>query len=262
MYLNITAKSAALQRAITFHVLLPYHDGYESAPRPWPTLYLLPGYSGNGAELVFGLPLRQMAAQYGIAVVIPDGENLFYTDHPERASRMGEYAGDELVRLSRRLIPSLSRERSDTFIGGISSMGGYGAAVLGLHYRDTFSKLALLSPAAEPDLLLRPEMAQTEGAVPASLFDALFGGAESYENSRRVNPLRQVESYVREGLPFPEIWMCCGREDALVGEACRHFRSVLEGAGAPLSWEDGSGSHDLIYWDAHLESAFRFLASP
>lgn len=47
----------------------------------------------------------------------------------------------------------------------------------------------------------------------------------------------------------------------LVGGACTRFRDELKKIGAPLVWEDGEGEHDLIYWDKHLESAFRFLAS-
>lgn len=259
MYMKVSAKSLSLQRAAGFHVILPYHDGYPDAKRPYPTLYFLPGYSGNAEELIFTLPLRQMSALYGIAIVIPDGENAFYTDHPERATCMGQYAGDELVRISRHLFPSLSCKREDTFIGGIS-MGGYGAIALGLHYDDTFSKIALFSPAAEPDTLLSGAMADVPGAVPASLFDALLGGKEAYAASARLNPVRAVERCLEEGRELPPFWMCCGQQDELVGAACSRFRDTLLSAGAKLAWEDGPGEHDLVYWDRHLESAFRFLA--
>ena len=258
MYIRATAKSAELQRAVDFHVILPCHDGYPDAEKPFPTLYFLPGYSGNSEELTFGLPMRQMAAKYGIAIVIPDGENAFYTDHPERASNMGAYAGDELIRITRHLFPVLSHEREKTYIGGIS-MGGYGAAVLGLHYRETFSKLILFSPAAEPDLLLGGGKKDVEGAVPETLFDTLLGGASAYTESERMNLLRAVEGYRREGRNLPPVWMCCGKEDLLVGDACVHFRDVLRDAGAQLRWEEGPGGHDMMYWDEHLESAFRFL---
>ena len=40
----------------------------------------------------------------------------------------------------------------------------------------------------------------------------------------------------------------------------REKAEPLLSAGAGLVWEDGPGDHDLMYWDAHLESAFRFLA--
>lgn len=258
MYIRTTAKFTSLQRAAEFHVILPFHDGYPDAKRPYPTLYLLPGYSGNAEEIIFTLPLRQMAAKYGIAIVIPDGENAFYTDHPERADCMGVYAGEELVRTTRKLFPALSREKEDTFIGGIS-MGGYGAFVLGLHYHETFSKMLLFSPAAEPDQLLSPALQNEPGAVPPQLFESLLGGRETYEGSARLNPVRGVQMALQEGRNLPPVWICCGREDGLVGESCLHLRDLLRDAGAAAEWEDGPGGHDLMYWDEHLENAFRFL---
>ena len=258
MYTKVTAKSLCLQRAVDFHVILPFHDGYPDPEPPYPTLYFLPGYSASAEEILFGFPWRQMVTKYGIAVVIPDGENAFYTDHPERANCMGAYAGEELVRITRRLFPSLSRERKDTFLGGVS-MGGYGAFVLGLHYADTFSRLALFSPSAKPDRLLSPAKREEPGAVPSSLFEALLGGKEIYEASERLNCFRALEAAGRAGRPLPPVWMCCGEEDGLVGDSCGHLRDALRAAGAPLHWEAGAGAHDLVYWDQHLESAFRFL---
>ena len=258
MYMKVTAKSAALQRAVDFHVILPFHDGYPDAKRPYPTLVFLPGYSGNAEEIIFALPLRQMATQNGIAVVVPDGENAFYTDHPERACNMGTYAGEELIRMARHLFPCLSHRREDTFLGGIS-MGGYGALALGLSHPELYAGLVLFSPAAEPDRLLDPTKAEVEGAVPSSLFDALLGGEEAYRKSARLNPMAAIEEASRQGRTLPPVWMCCGTEDDLVGDACRNCREALRRAKADLHWEEGPGGHDLMYWDEHLESAFRFL---
>jgi len=257
MYLKATAKSSALMRAVDFHVILPYHDGYPDAGRPYPTLYFLPGFSANAEEIVFALPMRQMAAQYGIAVVLMDGENAFYTDHPERAACMGLYAGRELVQITRRLFPCLSHRPEDTFIGGIS-MGGYGAAALGLHYG--FSKIVMMSPAAQVDALLLDQDKTAPGAVPAALFDALLGGRKEYDASPRLNVFAAVEGALKAGIPLPPLWMCCGEQDALVGDACRRFDAFLTERKVPHTFVRGRGEHDLMYWDAHLEEAFRFLA--
>ena len=87
MYLRISFKSQMLGRGVGVHAFLPFHDGYEDAQAPYPTLYFLPGYSANAEELATLLPLRRFSAEYGVAVIIPDGENSFYTDHPERCAR-------------------------------------------------------------------------------------------------------------------------------------------------------------------------------
>jgi len=112
----------------------------------------------------------------------------------------------------------------------------------------------------EPDRLLSGEKQDVEGAVPASLFDSLLGGSRIYHASERLNPVLAVERRAAEGKPLPDFWMCCGEQDLLVGDSCARFRETLLRAGAGLAWEAGPGEHDLMYWDRHLESAFRFLA--
>lgn len=259
MYMKVTAKSSCLQRAVDFHVILPVQDGYPAPPEPYRTLYFLPGYSASAEEIVFSLPLRQMATLYGMAVVVPDGENSFYTDHPERASCHGQYAGEELVRITRRLFPCLSSEREETFLGGIS-MGGYGALMLGLAYKETFSRVVMFSPAADPLELLTSVPQDVPGALPPGLFEALFGDPEAYALNPRLNPSALLTRIREQGENLPPMWMCCGEQDLLVGPSCLRLRNALTEAGAVLRWEAGPGGHDLIYWDAHLESSFRFLA--
>lgn len=58
-----------------------------------------------------------------------------------------------MVELTRRLLP-LSTRREDTYIAGIS-MGGYGALYNGLKYKETFGKIAAMSPAADIYRLFR-----------------------------------------------------------------------------------------------------------
>ncbi len=257
MYLKATAKFQSLMRGVDFHVILPYHDGYPDADRPYPTLYFLPGFSCNAEEIVFALPLRQMSALYGVAVVVPDGENMFYTDHPERAACMGRFAGEELAEVARKMFPCLSHRREDTYLGGIS-MGGYGAAALGMRYARTYSKLVLFSPAIEADTLLL-QAPDSPGALPSSLFEALLGSPENYRASARLNPYKAIEDALEKGESMPEIWMCCGEEDPAVRDACHRFDAWLEGCKAPHQTVFGPGGHDYLFWDEHLEEAFHFL---
>lgn len=257
MYIRTTLKSAMLARATDVHVFLPFHDGYPDVEGPFPTLYFLPGYSANAEELATCLPFRRMSSQYGIAVVIPDGENSFYTDHPERATLNGSFVAQELVDVTRRLFPRLSQRREDTYIGGIS-MGGYGAAVHGLNNHETFSKIVMMSPAIEADTLLNGAGEGLAGAVPGVLFQTVLGGAQAYGESCR-NPRYSIEKLKAEGGEIPRMHLCCGKQDALVYGACQSFRGFLERQGVCLSYEEGDGLHDVPYWDEHLEACFRFL---
>lgn len=257
MYIRSTFKSSMLMRAVDVHVFLPFHDGYPDTPAPFPTLYFLPGYSANAEEIATCLPMRQMSARYGIAVVIPDGENSFYSDHPERATLHGSFVEKELVDITRALFPQLSHRREDTFIGGIS-MGGYGAAVHGLHAHDTFSRILMMSPAIEADMLFRPDANGEERGVPRSIFDSVLGGEQGYRNSY-MNPRKAVADLKAAGAELPRMYMCCGLQDTLVYDACKSFRTYLEEQNVPMTYVEGDGLHMLPYWDEQLEGGFAFL---
>ncbi len=258
MYLKLTAKSDSLMRAVDIHVLLPYHDGYEGPKPPYRTVYFLPGYSANAEEILFSLPMRQMSALTGLAVVIPDGENSFYTDHPERLTCHGVFAGQELPAITRKMLPCLSAKREDTYLAGIS-MGGYGAMMLALRFPELYSRVALLSPAVEPEDLFAVKAGSSDPAM-APLMDSLMGGMQRYTDDPVLNLRRAVEQAAAGGRGVPPLWMCCGTEDALVGAACNRFSAFLRDNNIPHSYVQGRGEHDLLYWDEHLEEAFRFLS--
>ena len=253
MYLRISFKSQMLGRGVTAHAFLPFHDGYEDTPAPYPTLYFLPGYSANAEELATLLPLRRFSAEYGAAVIIPDGENSFYTDHPERCALFSSYVGDELVRVTRRMLPCLSTRREDTWIGGIS-MGGYGACTNGLRWRDTFSRIVMLSPAIDVTDLL----SDRDGSLPNQLFSAWMGDEASYRESW-MNPRYSLLKAKEQGKALPPMFLCCGRQDALVYDMCSRFADFARKEDLPLTYLEGEGQHDIPFWDGMLEPAFRFM---
>ena len=256
MYIRATVKSKMLMRATDVHVFLPFHDGYPDTKTPFRTLYFLPGYSANAEEIATCLPMRQMSAKYGIAIVIPDGENSFYSDHPERATMHGRFVEEELVETTRRLFPQLSCKREDTFIGGIS-MGGYGAAVHGLHGHKTFSKILMLSPAIDVEQLFAVEL-EGEKVFSGSMLDSMLFGKAAYEASH-MNPRKAVADLKAAKADIPKMYMCCGRQDPLVYEACVAFRDYLAGQDVSLDYVEGDGLHDIPYWDGQLEDCFAFL---
>ena len=254
MYIKATAKSKTLMRGADFHVILPYHDGYPDAKRPYPTLYFLPGFSASAEEIAFALPLRQMSALYGVAVVVPDGENAFYTDHPDQAFRMGEYAGKELVEITRKMFPCLSHEREDTFIGGIS-MGGYGALINGLRFADTFSKIAMLSPALG---FKRQDDEPTPGSPsPKGELLATLGTWEEYRGSYRDYSWAAAEA-AKSPEAMPDMFLACGKSDGLITPA-KEFATQMESLHTPLAWYEAEGGHDHTFWKQALTPMFRFL---
>lgn len=256
MYIRATVKSKMLMRATDVHVFLPFHDGYPDTKVPFKTLYFLPGYSANAEEIATCLPMRQMSAKYGIAIVIPNGENSFYADHPERATLYGRFVEEELVEITRKLFPQLSDKREDTFIGGIS-MGGYGAAVHGMHGHKTFSKILMLSPAIDVEQLFEVRL-EGEKVFSGSMMESMLGGKQAYTNSF-MNPRKAVADLKAAGADIPQMYMCCGMQDPLVYDACVSFKDYLAEQNVPLEYVESEGLHDIPYWDGQLEDCFAFL---
>ncbi len=251
-YLKLQYLSAALTGMTTIHAYLPTDAMSGSVPEPpYKTVYFLPGYSNDAFNMMSYLGLRRECELKGIAIVIPDGNNAFYVDHPERLSNYSTFVGKELVEITRKLLP-LSDKREDTYIGGIS-MGGYGALYNGLRFRETFSKVIALSPAVSIyDLICGHDF-----MFPTGIFTNACGSKEEYFASE-MNLDKFYAEVPKEEIP--ELYLCCGQQDGLVVDAVNRFVGVLDESEIPYIYRKGDGNHELDYWERHLDDAFSFLA--
>lgn len=250
-YMTLNYKSAAQFKSTTVRIILP--DRWMTAGRePLRTLYFLPGFSADSTELLTGLSFRRQAELKNMAIVIVDGENSFYLDHPARLRNYGAFVGKEIVDVTRKLLP-LSDKREDTYIGGIS-MGGFGALLTGLHYRDTFGKVAALSPAVD---IYRVADEHPESGFNPVMLDNLFGSREEFARSD-ANLLAGYERAEKESLP--ELLVCCGSDDRLVYPQGREFAEKLSEEGFSCRYIGGCGDHEMDYWERMMDPVFSFLA--
>ena len=172
----------------------------------------------------------------------------------------GTFIGDELVEMTRRLFP-LSRERKDTWIGGLS-MGGYGALRNGLKYNETFGAILALSPGIFISEMLEALCAGQDA-------DRLFGAQALFMNraflESSFGPLEKVngsdkdyrtlfETAAKTPSGCPEIYLACGTEDPLLPavQACRDY---LSGHDARLMYAEKPGIHDYDFWNTALQDA-------
>jgi len=251
-FIQMAYLSKALSREVSVKVILPSDDMCDHHEPPYKTLFLLPGYSATATQLITYLGLRNQAELKGIAIILPDGENLFYQDIPERMTFYSTYVGKELVETMRNTFP-LSQKREDTFIGGIS-MGGYGAMYNAIKYRDTFSKVVAFSPAVDAYKLL------VEAHAPGfseEQFLGIFKSKNKYYNSDTNLLKAWTECPEAER---PELFMCCGYNDIAVYKAVEEMEKGFVEKKMPHTYLEGPGNHEIYYWEQMLDPAFSFLA--
>ena len=246
--------SKLLKRIVPFNMILPI-DSVIPSPKPQAlplkTLYLLHGYMGGVMDLFGRFSLGEFAEQNNLAIVMPDGENHFYTDDTQRNDLYGEFIGRELIEFTRLMFP-LSDKREDTIIGGIS-MGGYGALINGLKYNDVFSRIIAISPAIITHELKNATEEPDYIGCTSGFYESVFGDLTTAAE-RDTDPFFLSEKLAREKAIFPNIYFACGCNDRLV-HTNRKLDSHLTALNIPHIYEENEGTHDNLFFTPHLIKA-------
>lgn len=235
--------SKCLMRVVTFNAIIPVDkfgpQAENAEQKPLKTLYLLHGIFGNYTDWVNGTRIQAWAEANDLAVIMPSGENRFYLDDEKSGELYGEFIGKELVEFTRKLFP-LSDKREDTFIAGLS-MGGYGAIRNGLKYAENFGCVIGLSAALVHDTWKDADNSAPIFTFRRSYYETIFG---EYDKVK--------------GRPVPKMYLCCGTEDGLV-TANRDFRDFLNENGVDLTYVEGPGKHDWVFWDTYIKKVLDWL---
>ena len=259
--------SESLKRNVTCNVVLPVDkrsmDG--NAPRekdrPLKTLYLLHGVHGDYTEWMNNTRVALWAQDMNIAVVMPSGENKFYSDIENSHDYFGKFVGEELVDMTRRMF-RLSERREDTYVAGLS-MGGYGALATGLRYPETFGAIGAFSaclildgtPVDDKGTQLIHRGGQGEPISRAEFYESSLG---SLEHLCERNDVYALSSKCAAEGTLPAIFQACGSSDfLLIGN--RKFRDHLENLHADFHYEEGEGAHEWNYWDKSLYHFLKWL---
>ena len=258
--IQINYVSSALQRTVPVQVILPVDkltpDGKLPAEKKFKTLYLLHGFLGNYTDWVSGTRIQRWAEERDLAVVMPSGDNAFYVDRPAALNNYGKFIGEELVEITRRMFP-LSRNREDTFIGGLS-MGGYGAVRNGLKYYETFGRIISFSGVLQPFEVLKKRPADYDVSFEEGIFGDLQQAAVSDKNPTWLVNMLTGKKLADPALELPKIYLSCGTEDMLLSYS-RDFRKLLEDKGFQVTYEEGPGDHNWDFWDTYIKKALDWL---
>lgn len=213
-----------------------------------PVLYLLHGMSDDHTIWLRRTSIERYAAQYGIAVVMPNVHRSFYNDMPSELNYWN-YVSNELPQIVANFF-KFSQKREDTFAAGLS-MGGFGALKLGLNYPEKFAAVAGLSSVIRPGYMLSASSALSPELA------GIFGDMKKIPNS--VNDLYfKSREAVKKKTKLPKIFMACGTEDFLYKENLL-FKAHLEELGIPLTYQESAGNHEWGFWDRYIQEVLRWL---
>jgi S-formylglutathione hydrolase FrmB len=252
--------SPSLRRNAEFRFILPddvrVQEMFKDSPsykRPAKTVYLLNGYTNSGTEWLLGGGIRYMADFFNLAMILPNGENSFYTNGPGTGRRFGDYIGIDLVNFTRKRF-GLSGEREDTFIGGIS-MGGYGALRNGFAYPDTFSKIIAMSPAYIIHEINKAKPGFENAGGNYDYYYALFGNLDTVmESENSVEHLiNTIEA--EDKAKMPQVYHACGTEDFLY-DVNKILVNYMKAHNVLHEYHEGPGKHDFDFWNQYIKKSF------
>ncbi len=240
--------SQKLKRSVDINVILPIdkyiHEEKTISDKPFRTMYLLHGIYGDCNDWINFTSIRQFAENKNIAVVMPSAENRFYVDNEYTGEMYGEFIGEELVELTRKTF-NLSHERDDTIIAGLS-MGGYGALVNGLRFRETFGHICGLSSALIIDDILNGSKPILDVPDEKRYYEVLFGDLSKLKDSQK-----NYKKLIEDTNNLPSIYLCIGRNDFLI-EQNRDFVELLKSKDIEFTYLEDRGSHSWDFWNRNI----------
>src|SRR6266566_154556 len=142
---TIQLQSKLFGATLPYNIILPPDYAVSPVTR-YPVLYLLHGLTGHYTDWRARTNVADYAAHYRLIVVMPEGNNGWYTDSATVPTDKYEtYILQELIPDVQRRYRTIE-DRSGRAIAGLS-MGGYGAIKFGLKSPSTFVFAASMSGA-------------------------------------------------------------------------------------------------------------------
>lgn len=263
--ITCTYFSHARKARVTFNAVLPTelppgppsaNEGKDPyAGGPYPTIYLLHGYTGGYDDWLINSPVLEWAMNHRYAIIMPGASNDFYLDNEDTEEKHGEWIGRELVDVTRKMFP-LSLKREDTILGGFS-MGGFGALRNGLKYNDTFGSIIALSSALITGEISNMREGDHNGVAGYRYFRHVFGEPAHLLGSDN-DPKHLAGELIASHQELPRLFLACGTEDFLY-EKNVDFHQHLDTISYSHEWAAFTGVHNFEFWNKAMEKALKWL---
>lgn len=243
---SVRFNSESLGEERAFNILLP--TDYEASSSRYPALYLLHGYGDDQSAWSYMTNVSGYAAHHKFIIVMPDASKSFYINSAaDPKARFEDFIVKDLITwvdAHYRTIP-LPRARA---VAGLS-MGGYGAAFLGLKHYRKFTALGSFSGAVSFAHGPPPEGGNAAETARRQSMQVMFGALGSTDRQQR-DPFTLVEKVPAAEMPL--IYIACGGEDGLV-KGNREFVQFLAEKKIPYEYREISPrGHTWDFWDDQI----------
>ncbi|SMG22125.1 alpha/beta hydrolase [Paenibacillus aquistagni] len=245
-HITIETGSTTLCMSTSIHVIYPL----ESRLPPSSTLYLLHGAGDNASTWQRLTTIEMYAQKHNCTVIMPEANRSYYADMKHGLNYF-DYMTKELPELCAHLF-HINTSPEHTYIAGLS-MGGYGALKCALTYPEQYAKAVSLSGVTDiQKRILDPEMPERMKKE----MQAAFGLELIVEPESDLYQLAAKRASEQGNLP--SIMCCCGSSDPFIAMN-RSFAAYMQDTRFEFQYVEGSGTHDWLFWEEHLKTAFTFL---
>jgi S-formylglutathione hydrolase FrmB len=263
--------SHALKMDQSLNVILP--DKGEMAPSEpfpengagYPVLYLLHGTSHDFSSWARYTSIERYACDKRLAIVMPSAQLSGYADMVY-GEDFFSYIAIEVPGVVKRLFP-ISQNREDTFIAGLS-MGGYGAAKIGLSLPENYAAIGSLSNGNHAYIRTIGFHARNpQESFSSTVSDQRHLFCWGLDKSETPIGTEQdlyflAKRNIDENRPLPTLFHTVGSFDRNLAQA-RHMRDFFMGLkGNPyhyIYYEEPYGEHTWIYWDKWIQTFLAWL---
>lgn len=212
-----------------------------------PVLYLLHGLSGSHEAYTRFTSIEEFARNKQIIIVLPDGDNSFYTDSVTD-DKYYSYIQHELPHFISQLLP-ISDKPENTYIAG-NSMGGYGALKLALTEPEKFGAIGLFSALTQIQFAVENQN-EFRFNIPG-----IFGTNDLLGTEHDIFTL--LKNDVENGKKIPPIFSRCGTEDFLL-ESNHNFNLLANQLQITFDYKETSGAHTWNFWNDAVKEFLDWL---
>lgn len=248
---TVRFQSKFINTTLPYNVILP--TDYDTARTTrYAVLYLLHGLTGHYSDWIARTNVADYAAEYRMIVVMPEGNDGWYTNSDTVATDKYEsYILHELIPDVQQRYRTI-QARYGRSIAGLS-MGGYGAIKFGLKSPETFVFAGSMSGAFAVTRF-------TEKETGAGWADSLklFGPIGS--ETRQANDLFEILGKLtpRRVSSLPYFYFDCGTEDSpLIFPSNRELSALMFEKKVPHEFRQLPGDHSWAYWDQQIQEILK-----